>query len=119
MKRHAFVTALLGLVLTSTLAPVYGQSMKVEIPFDFVAAQATLPAGEYRVSRNQPAQGVVRLISSKGLAAICLASGIQSNRPSNTAKLVFNRYGSHYFLSQVWAQGNDHGPGTQAVQSRT
>ena len=109
MKRHAFVTALLGLVLTSTLAPVYGQSMKVDIPFDFVAAQATLPAGEYRVSRNDPAQGVVRLISSKGSSAICLTSGIQSNRPSNTAKLVFNRYGNHYFLSQVWAQGHTTG----------
>jgi len=109
MKRHAFVTTLLGLVLTSTLAPVYGQSMKIDIPFDFVAAQATLPAGEYRVSRNVPTQGAVRLVSSKGSSAVCLTTGIQSNRPSKTAKLVFNRYGSHYFLSQVWDQGNATG----------
>jgi hypothetical protein len=109
MKRHAFVTALLGLVLTPALAPLYGQSIKVEIPFDFVAEKATLPAGEYSVSRNQPAQGMVRLVNSKGQGAMCLAGGIQANRPSNTTKLVFNRYGSHYFLSQVWAQGNDRG----------
>lgn len=109
MKRQAFVIAFLGLLLTPALAPVYGQSMKVDIPFDFVAAQATLPAGEYSVSRNEPAQGVVRLVSSKGSSAVCLTHGIQSNRPSNTAKLVFNRYGNHYFLSQVWALGNTTG----------
>ena len=111
MKRHAFVTAaVLGLLLLPALAPVYAQSLKVEVPFDFVAAQATMPAGEYRVSQNEPAQGMVRLISSKGSsAAICLTHGIQSNRPSNTAKLIFNRYGNHYFLSQVWSQGTDRG----------
>ena len=111
MKRHAFVTAaVLGLLLMPALAPVYAQSLKFEVPFDFVAAQATMPAGEYRVSQNEPAQGMVRLISSKGSsAAICLTQGIQSNRPSNTAKLIFNRYGNHYFLSQVWSQGTDRG----------
>jgi hypothetical protein len=40
---------------------------------------------------------------------MCLAGGIQANRPSNTTKLVFNRYGSHYFLSQVWALGDSTG----------
>lgn len=109
MKRHTFVIALLGLLLTPALAPLYGQSVKVDIPFDFVASQATLPAGEYRVSRNQPAQGMVRLVNSKGHTSMCLAGGIQANRPSNTTKLVFNRYGSHYFLSQVWAQGDNTG----------
>ena len=109
MKRHTFVIALLGLLLTPALAPLYGQSMRVEIPFDFVAAQTTLPAGVYSVSRNQPSHGMVRLFNSKGEGAMCLAGGIQANRPSNTTKLVFNRYGSHYFLSQVWAQGNDTG----------
>jgi len=111
MKRHAFVTAaVLGLLLMPALAPVYAQSMRFEVPFDFVAAQTTLPAGEYRVSQNEPVQGVVRLISSKGSsAAMCLAHAIQSNRPSGTAKLIFNRYGNHYFLSQVWSQGNDRG----------
>jgi hypothetical protein len=111
MKRRAFVTAaFLGLFLMPALAPVYAESMKFEVPFDFVAAQSTLPAGEYRVSQNQPTQGVVRLISSKGSsAAVCLTQAIQSNRPSNTAKLVFNRYGNHYFLSQVWSPGTDRG----------
>ena len=111
MKRHTFVTAaFLGLLLMPALAPLYAESLKVEVPFDFVAAQATLPAGEYRVSQNVPAQGMVRLVSSNGSsAAICLTQGIQSNRPSSTAKLIFNRYGSQYFLSQVWSEGNDRG----------
>ena len=111
MKRHAFVTAaFLGLLLLPALAPVYAESMKVDVPFGFVAAQATLPAGEYRVSRNQPVQGMVRLVSSKGSsAAICFAHAIQSHGPSSTTKLIFNRYGDQYFLSQVWSEGNDVG----------
>ena len=111
MKRHAFVTAaVLGLLLMPALAPVYAQSLKVEVPFEFVAEQATLPAGEYRVSQNEPSQGMVRLVSSNGSsAAVCFTHAIQSNRPSNTAKLIFNRYGNHYFLSQVWSLGTDRG----------
>jgi hypothetical protein len=111
MKRHAIATAaFLGLLLMSSLAPVYAESLKFEVPFDFVATQGTLPAGEYRVSPNEPAQGVVRLVSSTGAsAAICLTHAIQSSRPSNTAKLIFNRYGNHYFLSQVWSPGTDRG----------
>jgi len=111
MKRHAFATAaFLGLLLMSSLAPAHAQSLKFEVPFDFVAAQGTMPAGEYRVTPNQPAQNVVRLVSSKGSsAAICLTSAIQSTHPSDTAKLVFNRYGNHYFLSQVWTLGSDRG----------
>jgi hypothetical protein len=112
MKRHAFATAaFLGLLLMSSLAPAYAQSLKFEVPFDFVAAQGTMmPAGEYRVTPNQPTQGLVRLVSSTGAsAAICLTHSIQSSRPSDTAKLVFNRYGTQYFLSQVWSQGNNLG----------
>ena len=111
MKRHALATAaLLGLLLMPALVPAYAQSLKFEVPFDFVAAQGTMPAGEYRVSPNEPAQGVVRLVNSKGSsAAICFTHAIQSSRPSNTAKLVFNRYGDQYFLSQVWTQGTDRG----------
>jgi hypothetical protein len=111
MKRHAIATAaFLGLLLMSSLAPVYAQSLKFEVPFDFVAAQGTMPAGEYRVTPNQPSQGVVRLVNSKGSSAvICFAHAIQSSRPSNTAKLVFNRYGNQYFLSQVWSPGTDRG----------
>jgi hypothetical protein len=111
MKRNMFVTAaFLGLLLMSALAPLYAESLKVEVPFGFMAAQATLPAGEYQVSSNEAAQGMVRLVSSKGSSvAVCFTNAIQSNRPSGTAKLIFNRYGNHYFLSQVWSEGNDRG----------
>jgi hypothetical protein len=111
MKRHAFATAaFLGLLLMPALAPLYAESLRFEVPFDFVAAQGTMPAGEYRVSTNEPVQGMVRLVSSKGSsAAICFTHGVQSIHPSNTSKLIFNRYGDHYFLAQVWSQGNNLG----------
>jgi hypothetical protein len=111
MNRHAFATAaVLGLLLMPALAPLYGQSLKVEVPFDFVVAQATMPAGEYSVTPNQSAQNMLRLVSSNGSsAAICFTQGIQSTHASGTSKLIFNRSGNHYFLSQVWSQGNNLG----------
>ena len=110
MKRHAFVATILGLLLMPTLPQLHAQSLKFEVPFDFVAAGTTLPAGEYRVGPNQPVSGVVRLINSNGSgSAMCLAQATQSDQPINKPKLVFNRYGDLYFLSEVWSQGNNLG----------
>src|SRR5262245_13654642 len=108
MKRHALAT-MLSLLLTPALVPLYAQSLKFVVPFDFAAAQATLPAGEYHVSSNVPAQGMIRLSGANGSSnAICFASGIESGSPSDKAKLVFNRYGDRYFLSQVWSGGGNN-----------
>lgn len=110
MKRHAFVIAgMLGLLLLPALS-AQAQMMKVIVPFDFSTGQATLPAGDYNVSKHSTAQGVLQIRSNDGsAAAFLLTSSVQARQIGEKGKLVFNRYGNQYFLTQVWEPGNDTG----------
>jgi hypothetical protein len=38
-----------------------------------------------------------------------LPNACASPQAQKTTKLVFHRYGSHYFLAQIWKAGNDRG----------
>jgi hypothetical protein len=107
MKKQVTVSlGMLGLLWVCTLATAQAQSMRFNIPFDFVAAGTTFPAGDYRVAKSYPNQSTVSLTGEKGGPnAICLTNSLQSLHVSETGKLIFNRYGNQYFLSQVWAPG--------------
>lgn len=111
MKRQLTITlGMLGLLLVSTLAPLQAQSPQFNVPFDFTVGNAILPAGQYQVSKHSSAQGVVVVRGENGIGnAFSLCTAVQSPRVSEVAKLIFHRYGSQYFLSQVWEQGTDSG----------
>jgi hypothetical protein len=51
------------------------------------------------------------LISRKDAttSAFISTNAAVSNMPQSESKLVFNRYGDRYFLSQVWSEGNSQG----------
>src|ERR1700686_3317742 len=73
----------------------------VSVPFEFVAGGATLPAGEYRVSRVNP--GVNRELASSGynkgnafLLPLAFEDGL-ANQPT----LSFEHVGGKYFLSRI------------------
>jgi hypothetical protein len=38
-----------------------------------------------------------------------MTGSVTSASTNDNGKLVFNRYGNQYFLSQVWAAGSDSG----------
>jgi hypothetical protein len=38
-----------------------------------------------------------------------ITHGAQAKEPQSESKLVFNRYGNRYFLSQVWTAGSIRG----------
>ena len=113
MKKSAFaIAALLGLLLVGAVGSAQAQqSFKVNIPFAFTADKATLPAGEYVVQR--PAIGGPRVLLLQRIdgsaAAIVTAMSVQANDWQSQTCLVFQRYGDHYFLSQMWTEGNKSG----------
>ena len=37
------------------------------------------------------------------------SNAAQSLKPADKTKLVFNRYGNHYFLSEIWVNGATRG----------
>ena len=112
MKKHTFVmTSLLLLSLMAAAQVVQAQeALVVNIPFEFVAGKLTLPAGEYRVEKLEKNSVVVLThCTQPGASAVVMTIAAQANEPQSDSKLVFNRYGNLYFLSQYWMAGSSHG----------
>jgi len=112
MKKRAFVTAtlfVLSLVVAAQVAQAQ-EPMLVSIPFAFVAGDATLPAGEYRVQTLDSNSAVVLIrCSDAGPSAMVLSQAAQAKDTQTQSKLVFQRYNDRYFLSQVWKAGSIRG----------
>ncbi len=112
MKKRTFVmTSLLLLSLMVAAQVVQAQEpVAVNIPFEFVAGNVTLPAGEYRVEKLEKNSVVVLThCAQPGASAIVMTIASQANAPQSNSKLVFNRYGNLYFLSQYWSAGSSSG----------
>jgi hypothetical protein len=86
------------------------ENLVVTIPFDFAAGSANLPAGDYSVKASA-SNHTVLLINrdNPAVSMILTANAAESTVPQTQSKLVFNRYGDRYFLSQIWAEGNTTG----------
>jgi hypothetical protein len=112
MKTRAWVMAgVMALTaVASTQVAQAQEPLAVNIPFDFVAGNMQLPAGEYMVKVSAPTHTLI-LISRKDSTAsgFINTNAAVSSEPQSQSKLVFNRYGDRYFLSQVWTEGNSRG----------
>lgn len=112
MKKRAFVIAsVLALSIMAAAQVALAQdSMVVNIPFQFVAGKTTLPAGEYLVQSPEAGRAVIlmhRAIPDASVALVTMPAAVRD--PQSASKLVFNRYGNRYFLSQIWKQGYRQG----------
>ncbi|MGA9967079.1 MAG: hypothetical protein WBQ10_17915 [Terriglobales bacterium] len=103
MKRN--LITILSLVVTSLLlnaTGAYAQSYaKAEVPFAFNVGAKQLPAGTYeiRVLGQSPSEIMIRNTETNS-AALSIA---RTESPRNTeSKLVFDRIGTQYFLTEVW-----------------
>ena len=102
MKTNMIRNVSLALLATASLFAQDKFSLKAQVPFTFHVGNAILPAGEYMVDTTAM-QGVVRVRSSDGsLSAMVLTSGISKSPGTTAPRMVFNKYGDTYFLSQVW-----------------
>ena len=112
MKKQAFVIATLfvfSLIVAAQVAQA-DEPMLVNIPFAFVAGNATLPAGEYRVQKLDGNSAVVLIrCSDASAAAMVLSNAAQAKETQTQSKLIFKRYENRYFLSQVWTAGSIRG----------
>jgi len=108
MKTSMF-RALLTLCISAVLAPVclLAQGpIRTTIPFDFMIGSKSFAAGEY-VVRQDVSPSVLAIASADHRSALMtLTFGVQSLEKPGEGKLVFNRYGDQYFLSQVWTPGS-------------
>jgi hypothetical protein len=112
MKKRILVTATLFLfsIIVAAQVAQADEPMLVNIPFAFVAGNATLPAGEYRVQKMDGNSAVVLIrCSDASTAAMVLSNATQAKETQTQSKLVFKRYDQRYFLSQVWTAGSIRG----------
>jgi hypothetical protein len=74
----------------------------VNIPYEFVVAGKTLPAGTYRVNRvsNSTERMVVLSSFENRASAIAFATDVETTN-ADKAQLSFERVGGQYFLSKI------------------
>jgi hypothetical protein len=102
--------AILGLVAVLTLAggasAQGSRGVEVYVPFDFVAGEKRMPAGDYTVRRVRVDSETALLIEGAGegaASAVVLTSRGDEN-PARAA-LTFRRHGDRYFLAEVSMPG--------------
>jgi hypothetical protein len=84
------------------------QAVRVEVtvPFSFMVNRAAMPAGQYSVWSVDPDRNTLAIRNLNSHATrLVLSNACTSARGANATKLVFHRYGTHYFLSQIWREG--------------
>ena len=103
-KTYSLV-ALLGIFLAFAVASVHAQApskVEVNIPFEFSAGKTTLQPGRYTIKRMSANN--VTLRSADGKSSVILNAPVTdtSSDPNAVERVVFERYGDQYALSQIW-----------------
>lgn len=110
LKTMTMVSVLIMLSAVSGRAQV-GSNFRVNVPFDFIVSDKTLPAGVYIVTRSTrgSAEGL-RIQSKDGKnGAYVMTMTVGAADIQEQTKAVFTRYDNLYFLSQVWISGRATG----------
>lgn len=113
LKGFSMLMLVVGLAFVTAVVSVKGQSsigVYSDIPFDFVVGEKTLPAGQYTV-KEFTTDGRTLLIAERNAksSSIRMTNDLQPERNKPQARLVFHRYGQHYFLAEVWKGGDARG----------
>jgi hypothetical protein len=117
MKTRALVMAgMMALtVMACTRVAQAQEMMVVNIPFDFVAGDTTLPAGEYSIRVTAPERTLLIDRKDATASAFMNTNAVTRTEIQTESKMIFNRYGDRYFLSEVWTAGSSRG--RQLLQS--
>jgi hypothetical protein len=104
MNKSYLTVALMSMCLLGVGVSARAQdanAVVVSVPFEFVAGGATLPAGEYRVSRVDPDSNREIVISGYGKRSVFLLPFAFDDGPTNQPSFSFEHEGGKYFLSSI------------------
>ena len=107
-SRVVFTSALaLGVLTFVDHATAQSRSMTAIIPFAFQEGSHTFPAGEYQIRFDS---NILSVQSTNGEdVGIHMTMAELRTRTTESGKLIFNKYGDQYFLSDVWLAGSHSG----------
>ena len=106
MKQHIFrLTAIFAIFLGLAVVGVQAQApskVEVNIPFEFSAGTKTLQPGVYGIKRLSGNYLALRSVDGKSAVILNAPVNLTSLDDKAGERLVFNKYGDQYQLSQIW-----------------
>jgi hypothetical protein len=126
MKKHLMVVPMLALfIVTLAVTSAHAQSpssLRVNIPFSFVAGGQVLPPGRYRISpviNDGNINGAMRILNldkprGENFNQLSLTRIASAKRDG---KLIFHQYGDEYFLASFWTPGQKNGNGLRVTRA--
>ncbi|MGO9403331.1 MAG: hypothetical protein ACLPVW_07655 [Terriglobales bacterium] len=111
--KHGSWLIVVTLVMLSGMAAAQLDSrskIAVQVPFEFVAANKIVPAGEWVVQIAIEEGNVLDIRNAHTNAGVfSTSSRSEAKQPASHYALVFRRYGDRYFLSEISLQGSKIG----------
>lgn len=115
MKNSTLSKAVLiaiSLFVLAAVTPLSAETtwMRAQVPFQFLAGDKLLPAGQYEVELN-PTSNRMTIRPMDGGAGMFLSIGSTelTRTTADRGTLVFYKYGSRYVLRRVWNSGSVQG----------
>ena len=122
MKKQVYrVIATIGIFFGLAVVGVQAQTpskVEVNIPFEFSAGKTTLKPGIYSIRRMSGNLLTLRNVNDKATVILNAPLTITSRDEKAGERLVFNKYGDQYFLTQIWLSV-DTGRQVTTPESRT
>ena len=111
MKVLRSISILFALLLAVSAAHAQTPALQAAIPFNFVAGNRVLPAGNYVLgSKWVTAPNVISLRDlDENITSFTGSNACYVTQAPKTSKLVFQRIGNEYFLYQIWVAGENTG----------
>ncbi len=94
-----------------TVSAQVTDGLEFNIPFDFTIAEKSYPAGNYIISPlGNYSEGVFALrdLDNKRESVFLVEHTEQATEPKKS-ELIFDKIGDHYFLSEIFEEGNATG----------
>lgn len=81
-----------------------GYGVTAEVPFAFTVGNTHFDSGRFLINEANSSLDVLNITGQEGGRGIYLMAGgtLLDYRSNTHPKLVFKKYGDHYFLSQIW-----------------
>lgn len=91
--------------------------LQANIPFQFHAGAANLPAGTYRIRMLDNSDLTLMEISNMDgtRSALIQVQDTDANSTPTKSELIFNKYGDQYFLAEMFDEGD--ASGSKVVES--
>ena len=115
-KHFKLLSLFVALVFALTIRPAKAHAqiigeLEVNVPFQFYAGNAKLPAGKYVLHMMDNSDLKIMEISNAdgSTSALFEVEDAESNSEPRKSELIFDKYGNRYFLARIFDEGNPDG----------